>query len=1226
MPSLVASASSGFEPIPGYVLRHKLGAGGYGEVWLADAPGGLKKAIKFVFGSIDDERAAGELRSLQRIRQVNHPFILSLERIEVVDGQLMIVTELADGGSLFDRFKEYRDSGLVGIPRDRLLEYLRDSADALDFLCHKHDLQHLDVKPANLLLVADRVKVADFGLIKDVQRQSMSMLSGLTPTYAAPEMFDGRPGRFSDQYSLAILYQELLTGTLPFRGRTTAQLASEHLHKAPNLDAVPSTDRPVLAKCLAKKPTQRFSNCREFVDHLIQSDARLPSIRTDAAASQGDVSQGENPRTSDLDYARPQTLAIEKRKVAVFSDDGEIEGQPASHAKCLFFGIGATGTEILTNLRFQLQQANFDLDQQLEWNWLAVDTDADSLDMAVQENSCGHLSAGQTLYLPLQTAQHYRTVGDDRFSPVSRRWLYNIPRSKRTDGVRPLSMLALLDHASACYRELTETLRRIRDRFPDVGADRNERLRIYLAASAHGATGSGMMVEFAFMLQQIASLEEIAIDVQAIMTVGNQSQMDGKDLASANALSCFAEMSHYHASDGLHTVLPGLPDFVGTTRPPIDNVYLVEGGQIGRQDQWERAIESAADYLLTDGCTLLGKSLDRARSKTFESYSADPDAEWSAWFRTVASRRLVVTQRLTPESLASLSAMHISQRWLMRLRIDGEDMPENLAESNRTQIQRRKQLEQIDFLVSDLFREHHWTAQAWLKRCLEMLSVGEQPIDEMTGDDQGPASANGTSKETNSNRGAAADRDSLVADSLLTGPPPADDYSDADARAAVDAQVMADLDSHVDSELDALTQRLGLNLSDCRLRARDQIQEAIDQFSAWLQKTWLRSRSSWGYLSKMLGLVSNRFVQQGNSLQAVSQRFRTEHDALLDKIHTAGESSSSATYDQQQLHALEMQARTHDLAGRMLIRVGEHVEQLEELWRVEASRMCDELVDWILPLAEQLDLRLNPNGTLRDAPTKMPEVWEPIRQTAQIALEEYYEAIAIHRLYEAWGWSLDPEIHRDHSTKSTDGLRSQPGVDSRVQPSRDGVESSQSISTCSSVASTTSSAVAPRQQSEAIQIRNDGDLALGMHGNEACTRFVRIATAAIYGTMDETGFDPESEEAREELFLSASAFAERLRESSPKLLAWGGGKRVFLLLPAQSDKQLHDEHWRKQIGEPITILRSPMVTSPTIVSEGERMILSDIVRELWFPCHEKLRLADRLHIRCDVDWIPSEFS
>ena len=84
---------AGYEPIPGYVLRQRLGAGGYGEVWSADAPGGLQKAVKLVYGTLDEQRAISELRSLQRIRQVHHTLLLSLERIEIVDSQLVIDTE-----------------------------------------------------------------------------------------------------------------------------------------------------------------------------------------------------------------------------------------------------------------------------------------------------------------------------------------------------------------------------------------------------------------------------------------------------------------------------------------------------------------------------------------------------------------------------------------------------------------------------------------------------------------------------------------------------------------------------------------------------------------------------------------------------------------------------------------------------------------------------------------------------------------------------------------------------------------------------------------------------------------------------------------------------------------------------------------------------------------------------------------------------------------------------
>src|SRR6266849_11206985 len=113
---MVTPVESQMELIPGYRLLELLGRGGFGEVWKAQAPGGLLKAVKIVHGCLsaagDDEACVRqELKALERVKAVRHPFILSLERFDIIDGRLIIVMELADR-SLWDRFQECRSQGL----------------------------------------------------------------------------------------------------------------------------------------------------------------------------------------------------------------------------------------------------------------------------------------------------------------------------------------------------------------------------------------------------------------------------------------------------------------------------------------------------------------------------------------------------------------------------------------------------------------------------------------------------------------------------------------------------------------------------------------------------------------------------------------------------------------------------------------------------------------------------------------------------------------------------------------------------------------------------------------------------------------------------------------------------------------------------------------------------------------------------------------------------------
>jgi serine/threonine protein kinase len=277
------------EPIPGYRLLEPLGRGGYGEVWKCIAPGGLTKAIKFVAASdsISDVGCAAtqELQALQHIKAIRHPFILSIERVEVIDGELVIVMELADR-SLQDLLNDYRRIGQPGIPRNELIGYLRDAAEALDLLNLEHGLQHLDVKPRNLFLVGRHVKVADFGLVNSLAEihgsSAQAVQLGATPLYSSPESFLGRITLFSDQYSLAVSYCEMLTGSPPFSGKNFRQLALQHTGMEPDLSKLPPHDRPIVAKSLDKDPANRFRSCLDFVRSLeagapIENPQRTPS-------------------------------------------------------------------------------------------------------------------------------------------------------------------------------------------------------------------------------------------------------------------------------------------------------------------------------------------------------------------------------------------------------------------------------------------------------------------------------------------------------------------------------------------------------------------------------------------------------------------------------------------------------------------------------------------------------------------------------------------------------------------------------------------------------------------------------------------------------------------------------------------------------------------------------------------------------------------------------------
>ncbi|MBY0525429.1 MAG: protein kinase [Gemmataceae bacterium] len=627
------------EPIPGYRLIEPLGSGGFGEVWKCEAPGGLFKAIKFVYGnlnSLDAEgvRAEQELHALQRIKEVRHPFVLSMDRIEIVGGELVIVMELADK-SLHDQYVECQNAGMIGVPRDSLLRYVRDAAEALDHMIEKHNLLHLDIKPRNLFLISDRVKVADFGLVKHLERQGGSgILGGVTPLYAPPETIQNKITPFSDQYSLAIVYQELLTGQRPFSGKNARQLAMQHLNEEPELRGLPEAERPVVARALSKEPTARFPNCLSFVRalYMARSPAR-PEVESATASgmrpktmadTMDDMLMGGPPeavqeRATPLP-ARP--YGLEDADIEV-SELGITVAQPQTGTlrPTLILGLGNFGRRALMELRCRFLDRFQDLSKVPLVRFLYVDTDPEAVRSATRGAPEVALSNGAVYHLGLQPVGNYRRRMIDHLNEwLPREKLYGIPRSLQTQGSRALGRLAFADnhlrfmtrlkrdlqqatHPDTLYQSVSQTGLALRENVP----------RVYVIAAAGGG-GSGILVDLGFELRRmLKQLKFQDADVIAFLLCGAPSDPATPKAEQANVYATLTELNHFYDAGSQFAAQygPDAPRIVEQGQP-YKCVYLMPLAHRSPESLRD-AVAHLGSYIFHDVSTPVGSRLDRSR-------------------------------------------------------------------------------------------------------------------------------------------------------------------------------------------------------------------------------------------------------------------------------------------------------------------------------------------------------------------------------------------------------------------------------------------------------------------------------------------------------------------------------------------------------------------------------------------------------------------------------------
>ena len=377
----------GFQFAPGYRLQEFLGRGQFGQVWRASAPGGAAAAVKFI--DLSGGQGEKEYDAVRRVKQIRHANLMPITAIWLLDAQGAVIEEAPDeavetidlsaveeagqsavyqpdiepswlvvamllaGKSLQKRLQECVAEGVPGIPPKELISYMDEAAKGIDFLnTPQHDLgsgpiaiQHSDIKPANIVLIGSSAVVCDFGLARILSRNQVTATSAAgTPAYMAPEAISGKPSRTSDQYSLAVTYYHLRTGSLPVSDGSLWEVLDAHRHGKLNLNLVSQAEQFVLRKATDLNWENRFANNLEFVEALREAlrsegetrpsfiapspsspsggDSHEPtkSVPQDAIATI-DLDSAESPTDGSLHATAPFVAAERSTRAEAFANE-----------------------------------------------------------------------------------------------------------------------------------------------------------------------------------------------------------------------------------------------------------------------------------------------------------------------------------------------------------------------------------------------------------------------------------------------------------------------------------------------------------------------------------------------------------------------------------------------------------------------------------------------------------------------------------------------------------------------------------------------------------------------------------------------------------------------------------------------------------------------------------------------------------------------------------------
>lgn len=269
-----------------YRILDELGRGGMGIVYRAqDEKLQRTVALKFLSPNLVLDNFAKQrfVREAQVVSALDHSNICTIFEIdELPDGRLFMVMACYEGESLRQRIER------SPIPVAEAVELLIQLADGLS-KAHHAGIVHRDIKPSNLFITRDGVlKILDFGLAKQSDQTALTQTSHVMGTiaYISPEQLQGsEAGPQSDIWAAGVVFYEMLSGKLPFRGGNAAAALNATLTESPKplhdfVPGIPQILQRIINRALAKNPSERFTSAAELREALNAARTELSPMRS----------------------------------------------------------------------------------------------------------------------------------------------------------------------------------------------------------------------------------------------------------------------------------------------------------------------------------------------------------------------------------------------------------------------------------------------------------------------------------------------------------------------------------------------------------------------------------------------------------------------------------------------------------------------------------------------------------------------------------------------------------------------------------------------------------------------------------------------------------------------------------------------------------------------------------------------------------------------------------